>query len=66
MIITFEWPSPRHAVWSEEAAISLLGKKVSVDGRKGKVIGSHLDSEGLLQITINIKETADESLGHPV
>lgn len=57
MKLSFAWPAPGGDEWSPEAAASLVGQKIKLDGIDGKVTECHLTDRGPLEVTIEVQDT---------
>lgn len=66
MSFTFTWPPPKDSAWSPEAALTLVGQKVLVNGTPGKVVACEITDLGLLTVDVEMEENEDENQGHPV
>jgi hypothetical protein len=65
MNFTFNWPAPNNTAWTPESALSLIGQKVRVNDRPGKVKECELTDLGSLTVIIEM-EDENESFGHPI
>lgn len=54
--LIFAWPAPGGNEWSPEAAQSLIGQKLTFDGKQGKVTACTMDFYGNLIVDIKIYE----------